>query len=123
MSFIELKKSDPKVAFLIDSADRSPDLALGALFQNRYCWQYLAFYELEECTTAGRYVRDLVSKVPLVDGGQSIATAGNRASIALCNCARNSFGTLGESIKFKYAARAVPQYGFGVFDNFRHARS
>jgi hypothetical protein len=45
-------------------------LRFSAFFQNCNCRQNFAFYEFQECTTAGRDVRHFVSDTKLVDSSQ-----------------------------------------------------
>ena len=88
--------------------------------QHSYCWQSFAFHEFQESTAAGRDVGNFIFDTEQVDSGQRITTASDGECFAVCNRFSNDFGTLTEVREYEHANRAVPQDGFGFFQQLSH---
>src|SRR5690554_651497 len=119
----KFREPHPRHALRFGLSSVSPVLAatrlFASFFQYGYCRQGFAFHEFEECAAAGGDVGDLVSYAVFVNGSHGVAAAGEGEGVAFgdgfCQC----FGAVAELVEFEYANRAVPQDGFGVFEQAR----
>ncbi len=70
--------------------------------------QLPALDEFEEGPSARGYIRDAVGNAVLVDGGQRIAAAGDRKSVARGDRLRQDASAVPELIEFEDTDRPVP---------------
>src|SRR5690606_15215251 len=79
-----------------------------SLFEHGHCRKCLALDELEESTSPGRDVGDVIGDAVLVDGGEGVAASGNGEGITPRYCFSNDASALTELVKFEDADRTVP---------------
>src|SRR5450830_856365 len=96
--------------------------SLGASFQYFHCRQHLAFDELEESTTAGGNVGDILGNTVLVDGRQGVATTGNGECRTVSDSLGQDLGAVAELVEFEHADRTVPEDGLRRLQQFSEVR-
>ena len=82
--------------------------------------KHLAFDGLEQSTTTGRDVANLIGKAEFVHTSHGVTTADEREGTflgSLSNSLTDGTATSCELIALEYTCRTVPQNGLGTFDS------
>lgn len=90
----------------------------GNRLQRSHCGQGLALDKLEEGSTTGGYVTDIVTNPELVDRGQCIAAAGNAVGALSFDRLRHCSGACSKVPELENTDRAIPDDGSGAGYDF-----